>query len=316
MSLDAINPIDGRYRKDVEELSQYFSEYALMKKRLAVEIAYLFQLGKYGIVAFSQEQKNVLKHEMNDFSIVEAQKVKDIETKGVLGINDGKKTDHDVKSLEYYLKDKFKNTMERELELFHICLTSEDVNNIASASLIQDAVRKIIIPSISAISEKLLDFGEQYKSLVMPGRTHGQHAIPTTFGKEIMVYCSRITKELESLSHITLSGKLNGAIGNYSAFNIAYPQINWAQFSKEFVSSFGLQHTELTTQIEPHDTTVELLMKIKHINSILIGLNQDFWQYISDDYITQKNEGGAVGSSTMPQKINPIKFENSEANLF
>jgi adenylosuccinate lyase len=313
----AITPVDGRYRDDVKELVPYSSEKALIQSRLKVEAQYLIALHSQGLVTFTEEEGTMLRNCYVELSDEDAQMIKDIETKGVEGINKGKKTDHDVKSLEFWMRHKFKNTsLENKLEFFHICLTSEDVNNIAYSSMLQNGVRRCIIPAQVKLVEQIIEMARTYRELPMPGRTHGQPAIPTTIGKELAVFAYRLATELKDLAEMTLKGKLNGAIGNYSAFYATFPNKDWHTFSRKFLlDNFHLEHQPYTTQIEPHDSMAEMFRKIRSFNTILMGIDQDMWQYISDEYFLQKREEGAVGSSTMPQKINPIKFENSEGNL-
>lgn len=314
--LTAICPIDGRYWEDVRELADCTSESALIKNRMRIEIEYLLALGGIGITTFSETERTTLVKSYQDISNADVQLIKHIETKGVIGINGGKKTGHDVKAVELFLRNCFKGTsLEDRLELFHICLTSEDVNNIAYTLMLRDAVHKHLVPSMLKLEQKILAMAEDNIYLAMPGRTHGQYAVPTTVGKELLVFADRIATQLDDLCKIKLKGKLNGAVGNYNAFFATYPAIDWEAFSKKFVESFGLEHNPLTTQIEPHDTMTDLFFKIVHMNDILLGTNQDMWSYISDEYFVQKREEGEVGSSTMPQKINPISYENSEANL-
>jgi len=312
----AISPVDGRYREDVAGLAECASEFALIKNRVRVEILYLIKLiGQVDRDLSAEEERNLIGSYLN-LTYADAQKIKDIETKGVPGINNGKKTDHDVKSVELFLRDRFKGTsLEDRLEFFHFGLTSEDVSNLAYTLMLKDNLQKDIVPAIIKLEEKLADMAEKYYNLVMPGRTHGQPAIPTTLGKEMAVFADRIAIQLDALCKIELKGKLNGAIGAYSSFKATYPAVNWEKFSREFVESLGLTHNPLTTQIEPHDSMVDIFQRMMHINQILIGFDQDMWGYISDEYIVQKRAEGEVGSSTMPQKINPIKFENSEGNL-
>lgn len=313
----AISPVDGRYREDVKELVPYSSEKALIQNRLRVEAEYLISLSNtVHAVNLIVEEALKLRDAYKFLSDGDAQMIKDIETKGVEGINKGKKTDHDVKALEFWMRHKFKGTsLESKLEFFHICLTSEDVNNISYSVMLQEGVRNCLVPALVKLEEKLVSMVKSYAQLPMPGRTHGQPAIPTTLGKELAVFASRISIELEELAPMELGAKLNGAIGNYSAFETTFPGYDWPLFAEGFVKSFGLKHTSITTQIEPHDTMANMFNRIRRINTIILGLDQDMWQYISDEYIVQKKEEGTVGSSTMPQKINPIKFENSEGNL-
>lgn len=312
----AITPIDGRYREDVKELVPYSSEKALIQNRLMIEVEYLIALQSLDITKFSSEECATLRGLYQNLSDADAQMIKDIETKGVAGINKGKKTDHDMKAVELFMRNKLAgSSIEDRLALIHVCLTSEDVNNLAYTLMLKNGVYKCLMPALVKLEERLISMAKQYNNSVMPGRTHGQFAIPTTVGKELAVFAYRIVLQLHDLVNIKLKGKLNGAIGNYSAFYVAYPDKDWQAFSKKFVESFGLEHNPLTTQIEPHDSMADLFQKIMHINTILIGTDQDLWNYISDEYFVQKKEEGTVGSSTMPQKINPIKFENSEGNL-
>jgi adenylosuccinate lyase len=260
----AITPIDGRYKEDVKELVPYSSEKGLIKNRLYVEVEYLLGLGEIGIASFSNEETSLLRGLYENLTDEDAQVIKDIEVKDVEGINKGKKTDHDMKAVELFMRHKLKGTsLENRLELIHVCLTSEDVNNIAYSIMLKDAVEKCVIPALIKLEDKLVSMADKYKDMPMPGRTHGQHAIPTTVGKELAVFAYRVALQLDDLMNMELKGKLNGAIGNYSAFYAAYPDIKWEEFSEAFVLGLGLDHNPITT----------------------------------------------------PQKINPIKFENSEANL-
>lgn len=313
----AISPVDGRYRDDVSELAPYSSEKALIQSRLRVEVEYLATLNSEGLTNFTSDEITTLRKSYQELSDEDAQIIKDIEIKGVEGINKGKKADHDVKSLEMWMRYKFKDTsLENKLEFFHICLTSEDVNNIAYSSMLQNGVRRCLIPAQVKLVERIIEMAKTYRDLPMPGRTHGQPAIPTTVGKELAVFAYRLATEIKELSEITLKGKLNGAIGNYSAFYAAFPGKDWHAIARRFLSdNFQLEQHPYTTQIEPHDSMAKMFQKISKFNTILLGINQDMWQYISDEYFIQKREEGTVGSSTMPQKINPIKFENSEGNL-
>ncbi len=289
--LTAISPIDGRYHNRVKELSKYFSEYALIKKRIFVELEYLKELGKGDFLDIHEK-----------FDLKEAQKVKDIE----------KITNHDVKSVEYYIKEKVPEDVK---EYVHFGLTSEDINNLSYSLLINDFINSIYCNKIEQILIKLKVLSVENMSLSMLARTHGQPASPTTLGKELFVFLSRLKNQFEKLKKIKLTAKLNGATGNYNALVLALPNINWVDFSIKFINRLGLEPNLITTQIEPKDTLIELFHNIKRINNILLDLNQDIWLYISLDYFKLKKKDGEVGSSTMPHKVNPIDFENSEGNI-
>ncbi len=313
--MHTVNPLDGRYKDKVADLIPYFSEYALMKYRVMMEGEYLIALSSYGKTKLRKfnptEIKNIRK--LYDLSEKDFEKIKKIE----------ETTNHDVKAVEYFIKEKLKETtLKNELEWVHFSLTSEDTNNVAYALLLSDALDKTIVPKIKEVISKLNDLAKKYKSLPMLARTHGQSASPTTFGKEIKVFVARLEKKLEKLQSIKIEAKLNGATGNYNAHLAAYPKNDWINFSKKYIESFNTKARALklkanthTTQIECHDSYIEIFDNLKHINTILIGLNQDIWRYISDNYIGQIPKKGETGSSTMPHKVNPIDFENSEGNL-
>lgn len=317
--LDAVSPIDGRYRRKTQELSNFFSEKALIKYRIIMEGEYLIALSEKGIGVrnFTQEEKNFIRSLYNP-TVEDAQIVKDIETKGYKNI---KATNHDVKSIEYYLKDKLKDTsLEDSLEWTHFALTSEDTSNFAYGLMLSNALEQIIIPTATKLYETIEKLAQEYKYTPMLARTHGQPAIPTTFGKEFKIFSARMKKQIEQLNEYKILVKLNGASGNYNAHKVAYPNVDWIEFSKEFINSFNndrkikLTPNLITSQIEPHDTYAELFDNMHRLNNILIDFNQDMWRYISDDWIKLKPQEGEVGSSTMPQKVNPIDFENSEGN--
>jgi adenylosuccinate lyase len=289
--LTAISPLDGRYYGKLKELSEYFSEYALIKKRLFVEILYLKELGKGD---FSKV--------FDDFDTSEAQKVKDIE----------KTTNHDVKAVEYYLKE---NVPENIKEYVHYGLTSEDINNLAYSLLIKEFIEEIYNVKIGELLKSLEFFSQKYKELPMLARTHGQPASPTTIGKEFFVFYSRLKDEFSKFERITLKGKLNGATGNYNALAFAEPKRDWISFSRSFVLKIGLTPNLVTTQVEPKDTLVELFQCIKRINNIVLDIDRDMWLYIAYDYMILQKKDSEVGSSTMPHKVNPIDFENSEGNI-
>lgn len=319
--LEAISPIDGRYREYTEPLSKVFSEKGLIGYRIKIEGEYLLSLSEHsqiGTRVFSEEERNMVRILYN-LSTEDASIVKAIEVKGY---GDIKPTNHDVKAVEYFIKDRLRGTsLEDSLEWIHFALTSEDVNNLAYGLMLSDGLGDIILPTAQELYETIEDLAQRYKSVPMLARTHGQPASSTTFGKEFNVFASRLEKQLDQLASYEVLVKLNGATGNYNAHRVAYPEIDWIAFTRDFVERFNngrrikLRPNFLTTQIEPHDTYAELFDNLRRLNTILIGFDQDMWRYISDDWITQKSIDGEVGSSTMPHKINPIDFENSEGNL-
>lgn len=323
--LEAISPIDGRYRRYTEPLAEYFSEKALMKYRIVVEGEYLIALSKHlqiKVRKFSKKEKGLIR-DLYNFYIQDAELIKAIETKdhGLREINNGKKTNHDIKAVEYYMKYKLRGTsLEDSLEWIHFALTSEDVNNIAYGLMLSDGLEKIILPAAKELQEKIEELAQKYKIISMLARTHGQAASPTKIGKELKVFASRLERQLSQLREYKILVKLNGATGNYNAHYVAYPQVDWLKFTKDFIQNFNKQRkiklkpNLITTQIEPHDTYAELFDNLKRLNTVLLDFDQDMWRYISDDWIKQKPEEGTIGSSTMPHKINPINFENSEGN--
>lgn len=309
-TLTTISPVDGRYQKDVVELSKYFSEMALMRYRLIVEIEYLIALSLEKnieeIDPFTQAEQIELRSYYKNFSVHDAKKIK--ETESV--------TNHDVKAIEYFLKEKIKNTqLEKYSEFIHFALTSEDVNNLSYTLMLKFGVEKVIIPELKKLLLELQILINDNKTTPLLSLTHGQPATPTTLGKELAVFYSRIFYGLNQLKKIVLKGKLNGATGNYAAMHIAYPEVDWTNFSSKFVSSLGLKPNLLTTQIESHDCSAEIYDAISRINNVVKDLDQDMWLYISRGIFNQKKKDGEVGSSTMPHKINPIQFENSEGNI-
>ena len=290
-----------------------------MKYRLMVEGEYFIALSDLKLFRkLSGKEKDVVRslYELEDS---DAKIISDIE---IRGYKDIKATDHDVKAVEYYIKDRLGETSLKDaLEWVHFAITSEDTNNIAYALMLSDSLQKVLIPKIEEVVSGLDALSKKYKDLPMLARTHGQSASPTTFGKEMRVFSSRVEKRLEGLKSIRIQAKLNGATGNYNAHVAAFPKVNWMAFSKKFIDGFNKNRTQkleanlVTTQIECHDNYVAVFDTIRSINTILLDLNQDMWRYISDDWVVQKPAEGTVGSSTMPHKINPIKFENSEGNL-
>ena len=302
-NLTNVSPIDGRYAKSLVSLKEYFSEYAYIKYRVKVEIEYL--------IKFLQIKKTAKKYKKlqsieDNFSVDDAQRVKEIEGK----------IHHDVKAIEYFLREKFKKLGLNKLSSFiHLGLTSEDVNNLAYGLILKEFNRKTVLPEIEIMVKWLNGLIIENKDKVMLARTHGQVAVPTTFGKEIANFNERLLKQQKKLKDFKFEGKLNGAVGNYNALQFVYPKINWQKFSKEFIEDLGLRTNFYTTQILPYDNWLEYFQIIYLINGILLGLAQDMWNYIMLDVLILKKEKNQVGSSTMPQKINPIDFENAEGNI-
>ncbi len=307
--LDSISPIDGRYYEKLKELSNYFSESALMRYRILVEINYLIALsdekGVKELRRFDDKEKKLIKNIYNNFSPKDAEKIKEIE----------KTTDHDVKSVEYFIKEKLEGTsLEKEMEFIHFALTSEDINNLAYTLMLKDFLYDIYIPDASGLILKLKELAIENKEVAMLSLTHGQPATPTTLGKEIAVFHRRLLRQFKNLKSVIFLGKFGGATGNWAAHNIAYPEVDWIEFSHNFVESLELEFNPLTKQIENHDSMVEAYDVIRHINNILIDFDRDMWMYISRRIFKQQSKSGEVGSSAMPHKINPIYFENSEGN--
>ena len=319
--LEAISPIDGRYRRHTEPLADIFSEKGLIKYRVRVEGEYLLFLSEHpqiGTREFSGDEKDLVRR-LCDVSTEDAEVVKAIEVRGYGKV---KPTNHDVKAVEYFMKDRLKGTsLEDSLEWIHFALTSEDVNNLAYGLMLSDGVGNVILPSAQELYETIEGLAQQYKNVPMMARTHGQPASPTTFGKEFKVFASRLRRQLDQLGDYQILVKLNGATGNYDAHQVAYPEVDWVGFTRDFVERLNderkmrLKPNLLTTQIEPHDTYAELFDNLRRLNTILIDFDHDMWRYISDDWIKQNLVEGEVGSSTMPHKVNPIDFENSEGNL-
>lgn len=298
----AIGPLDGRYKNKILELEKYVSEYTLIKTRTEIEVKYLLALSKIKLVNLSQSEKSKLENVAQNFDLADAEKIKKIE----------ETTRHDVKAVEIYLR----NFLSKEnSEMIHFGLTSEDINNIACRLMLNSTSLNIIVPILEKLIKDFSLHSKELKDVVILARTHGQAAVPTTLGKEFAVFASRLHSELNKLNKIRLTGKLNGAVGNYNALSFAYPKIDWIKFSKIFIQSLNLEPSVVTTQINPFEDIIEYFQNIQRINGILLDLNQDLWRYISDGWLIQKSERGQVGSSTMPQKINPIDFENSEGNL-
>ena len=310
MSLTAISPIDGRYSSKTERFSDYFSEYALIRYRVLVEIEYFIALCNIPLPQLSNFPKDKfidLKKIYLDFNIDDAKKVKSIE----------RVTNHDVKAVEYFIKEKFDALkLEKHKEFIHFGLTSQDINNTATPLSLKNAMEDILLPEIFLVKEQLKSYSKKWKDIAMLARTHGQPASPTRLGKEFYVFVERIEKQLDLLKTIPHSAKFGGATGNFNAHVVAYPKIAWKSFGNEFVSeTLGLNRSQTTTQIEHYDNLAALFDNLKRINTILIDFSRDIWAYISMEYFKQKIKKGEVGSSAMPHKVNPIDFENAEGNL-
>jgi len=305
-ALSNLSPLDGRYAKSVKELSVYFSESALMRYRLKVEIEYLIALGNEKTIeelpAFSKEEQSRLRKIYQNFNTAGAEKVKKIEAT----------TNHDVKAIEYYIQGKVKKLHHPWI---HFALTSEDVNNLSYSLMWRDGLQSVYLPTLRSVNKELKKFARKYKNAAMLALTHGQPATPTTFGKELAVFCARLDRQIDQIKSHKLLGKFAGATGTWSAHKAAYPKTNWMGFSSKFIKSLGLEPNLITTQIEPHDSVAESYHQVVRVNSILTDLCRDMWAYIGRGILGQKKVAGEVGSSTMPHKINPIQFENAEGNM-
>ena len=310
-NLTAISSIDGRYNSITEALSPYLSEFALMKYRLLIEIEWFiflsFRKDIKELPSLTKQEINYLQALYLDFNNTEAKKIKKIESK----------TNHDVKAIEYYLRDKFqsKPKLKQNQEFIHFGCTSEDINNLSYSLMVKDACKDVLIPHITSVIRTLSRKSRSYSSIPMISRTHGQSASPTTMGKELANFVYRLKLILDEIKGIKLKGKINGAVGNFNAHMIAYPEINWDKISRSFIKSLGLGFSEYSTQVEPKDSLSSLMHSFIRLNNILLDFSQDSWAYISLGYFTQKLKDGEVGSSTMPHKVNPIDFENAEGNL-
>jgi len=310
-TLTALTPLDGRYRRSGERLAPYFSEFGLMRYRVKVEIEWLKALAAETAIgevpAFSAATLAELDALADGFSLADAQAVKAHE----------KVTNHDVKAVEYFLKDRLAGNAEvmRVSEFIHFACTSEDINNLSHALMLEAARREVLLPAIARLEQRLAELASQLADLPMLARTHGQPASPTTLGKEMANVLYRLRRAARRIAEVELLGKINGAVGNYNAHLSAYPEIDWAGFAQRFVESLGLGFNPYTIQIEPHDFMAELYDAVARCNTLLIDLDRDVWGYISLGYFKQKTKQGEVGSSTMPHKVNPIDFENSEGNL-
>lgn len=309
--LTAVSPIDGRYRGKTEALADYFSEYALVRYRVRVEIEYfitLCELPLPQLKSFPSELFETLRDIYRNFLVEDAQRVKDIESV----------TNHDVKAVEYFIKEKFDaiGGLEAYKEFIHFGLTSQDINNTSVPLSIKDALQEVYYPQIEELITQLREYAEEWKDVPMLAKTHGQPASPTRLGKEIMVFVYRLVRQLDTLKACPITAKFGGATGNYNAHCVAYPEYDWRAFGSRFVNEkLGLEREEYTTQISNYDCLAAIFDAMKRINTIIIDLDRDFWQYVSMEYFRQKVKKGEVGSSAMPHKVNPIDFENSEGNL-
>ncbi len=309
--LNAVSPVDGRYRAKSEPLSPYFSEYALIKYRVKVEIEYFIWLCEMPLPQLKDFNSNnfaALRSIYQNFSETDAQSVKEIE----------KTTNHDVKAVEYFIKGKFDEIggMEDFKEFIHFGLTSQDINNTSFPMMIGDAIKEVFAPDVQALIDKLNGLAEEWKDIPMLAHTHGQPASPTRLGKEIKVFAYRLERQFEQLNGLKITAKFGGATGNFNAHHVAYPEIDWkAQANKFLAERLGLEREQYTTQISNYDGLAAVLDALKRINTVIMDLDRDFWTYISMNYFKQKIKQGEVGSSAMPHKVNPIDYENSEGNL-
>lgn len=309
-SLTAISPVDGRYSGRTIELQQFFSEFGLIRYRVQVEVEYFISLVNSGVKPLDDFPKDTfeeLKKLYRNFTVEDAQWIKDTE----------KVTNHDVKAVEYFLKDRFKlMNLHKYLEFVHFGLTSQDINNTSVPLSVKDALNEVYYPLLRKLINKLSDLKQDWKDIPMLARTHGQPASPTRLGKEIQVFSERLEIQLAQLKNVPLSAKFGGATGNFNAHFVAFPSHDWVKFGNDFVNnSLGLDRSQTTTQIEHYDNLAALFDAMRRINTIILDLNRDMWTYISMDYFKQRLKEGEIGSSAMPHKVNPIDFENSEGNL-
>ncbi|HVK98250.1 MAG TPA: adenylosuccinate lyase [Dongiaceae bacterium] len=310
-ALTAISPVDGRYGSKTQALRGIFSEFGLIRFRVQVEVRWLQQLARHDgiseVPAFSHQTQQLLNSIVDDFSVADAQRIKDIE----------RTTNHDVKAVEYFLKEKTAGNVELDAvsEFIHFACTSEDINNLSHGLMLKAGRDEVLVPMLQKLVDAVAGLAHRHADMPMLSRTHGQTASPTTMGKEMANVAARLRRQLEQIKNVSLLGKINGAVGNYNAHLSAYPEIDWETFARQFVESLGLEWNPYTTQIEPHDYIAELYDAIARFNTILIDFDRDVWGYISLGYFKQKTVAGEIGSSTMPHKVNPIDFENSEGNL-
>lgn len=311
MELTALSPLDGRYRNKIEALAPIFSEFGLMRARVRVEVRWLQALSRDShiseVPAFSDAANAHLDALIEHFSIDDAQAIKAIEAT----------TNHDVKAIEYYVKQQCgkHDELAKVAEFVHFACTSEDINNLSYALMLSEARRDVLLPQLRRLQQHIDALATKTADMPLLSRTHGQPASPTTMGKEIKNVAVRLQKQIQQVEAVAICGKMNGAVGNFNAHCVAYPDVDWPTFSAAFVSDLGLQWQEYTTQIEPHDFIAELNHAMIRANTILIDFSRDMWQYISRGFFQQQQKAGEVGSSTMPHKVNPIDFENAEGNL-
>ena len=310
-TLTALSPLDGRYAQKLESLREYFSEYGLIKRRVRVEVEWLKALAKSPLLAeiqdFSAATVAELDAVVNSFSLADSEAIKTIEAR----------TNHDVKAMEYWLKERLAGNPEvmAAAEFIHFGCTSEDINNLSHALMLQEARAAVLLPGLQTLVDHFRALAHAHAALPLLSRTHGQPATPSTLGKEMANICARLERAMQRVQAVSLTAKFNGAVGNYNAHLAAYPDIDWENFNRCFIESFALEFNPYTIQIEPHDAMAELFDAIARANTILLDANRDIWQYISLGYFKQKPKAGEIGSSTMPHKVNPIDFENSEGNL-
>ena len=310
-ALTAISPVDGRYGSKTQSLRPIFSEFGLIRFRVQVEVRWLQQLARHDgipeVPAFSHATQQLLNSIVDDFSVEDAQRIKDIE----------RTTNHDVKAVEYFLKEKTAGNEELEnvSEFIHFACTSEDINNLSHGLMLKTGRDEVLVPMLQKLVDAVVNLAHTFADMPMLSRTHGQTASPTTMGKEMANVAARLRRQLDQIKNVSILGKINGAVGNYNAHLSAYPNLDWETNARQFVESLGLNWNPYTTQIEPHDYIAELYDAIARFNTILIDFDRDVWGYISLGYFKQKTVAGEIGSSTMPHKVNPIDFENSEGNL-
>ncbi|MBW2273655.1 MAG: adenylosuccinate lyase [Deltaproteobacteria bacterium] len=310
-ALTAISPVDGRYGSKIRELRDIFSEYGLIRLRVLVEVRWLEKLAAHPglpeLEPLSDDARALLEGIVADFSEEDAARVKEIE----------RTTNHDVKAVEYFLKERIANLAELQAiaEFIHFACTSEDINNLAHALMLEEGRRRALLPAMDAVIEAIREQAEHNADRPMLSRTHGQPATPTTLGKELANVVARLRRQRDQVGEVKILGKINGAVGNYNAHLAAYPEVDWAASARKFVEGLGLAWNPITTQIEPHDYIAELFDALARFNTVLLDFDRDMWGYVSLGYFDQKTVAGEVGSSTMPHKVNPIDFENSEGNL-